>query len=60
MQLCQPALVGFILFGPDKAGNLAVLDHKRRISEHVLVSSAQVRGGKMTPSRREQNLLTSD
>ena len=43
-------LVGFILFGPDKAGNLAVLDHKKgRISGHVLITSVQVGEGNGNP-----------
>lgn len=44
--LCQPLLAGFIMFGPDKAGNLAVPDCKERISGCALISSVQVGGGK--------------
>ena len=44
--LRQPLLAGFIMFGPDKAGNLAVLDCKERISGCVLISSVWVGGGK--------------
>ena len=50
LYLHQPVLVGFILFGPDKAGNLAVLDHKKgRISGHVLITSVQVGEGNGNP-----------
>ena len=46
---------GFILFGPNKAGNLAVLDHKKgRNSGHVLITSVRVGEGTMTPSRMMQ------
>lgn len=42
----MPLLASFIMVGPDKAGNLAVLDRKERISGCVLISSVQVGGGK--------------
>ena len=41
---CQPVLVGFLLFGPDKAGNFAVLDYKKGGSLGVFRSPVS-RGG---------------
>ena len=52
---------GFILLGPDMAGNLeVVLGHKREALWVCSDHSVQVREGKMTPSRMGWGPLMSD
>ena len=50
----------YILFGPDKSGNLAALSHTGEAFWRRLVPSVQLIEGKMTPSRMGWDLLMSD
>lgn len=52
VRLCQPCAGGFILPGPDAAGNLAVvLDHRRKALWACPAQQCPGWGGKDGPSR---------